>query len=188
MFKRNPRKTKFRKGRSALGRRNGIADWWSIWRVPILLAIVSAGWWFLYRPYIAEQGWERVSYRFAICGEPWSGAQGCVVDGDTVIIGNGPSRRRIRLTGFDAPEIDGDCAEERKRAAEAKRELHTWLARGPFEWTGESAPPRDQYGRELREISRVSPNGKRVLLSKYMIDRQLASESGWGSMATQWCQ
>lgn len=184
MFKRTPRKPKFRKA----PRSGGIASWWTLWRVPILLAVVSAGWWFIYRPYFEERGWQRVTYSFAMCGDPWRGAQGCVVDGDTLIIGSGPNRRRIRLTGFDAPEIEGACAAETERAGEAKAALHSWLARGPFEWSGEDDPPRDQYGRELREVSRPLPGGGRDYLARYMITSGLASESGWGSMATDWCE
>lgn len=183
MFKRSPRKPRFRKGRADVG----IATWWTIWRVPILLAVVSAGWWFLYRPYIEEQGWQQVPFNFAQCGESWAGAQGCVVDGDTVIIGSGNARRRIRLTGFDAPEIDGACAAESARALEAKSALYQWLTRGPFEWTDDENMSRDQYGRELREVSRPTSDGPREYLARHMIGRNLASESGWGAGATDWC-
>lgn len=184
MFKRPSRRPKFRKARRSVG----IASWWTIWRVPILLAIVSAGWWFIYRPYVEEQGWQRVSYRFAQCGQPWSGAQGCVVDGDTVIIGSGPNRQRIRIIGYDAPELEGACPAETRRAIEAKDALHAWLALGPFEWSGEDDPPRDQYGRELREISRPARGGEREYLAQHMLSRGLASESGWGATQIDWCE
>lgn len=163
-------------------------DWWTLWRVPVLLAIVSAAWWFLYRPYAAEQGWVEVTDRFVLCGERWEGARGCVVDGDTLVIGNGKERRRIRLTGFDAPELDGVCEAEREQAKRARRALHDWLARGPFEWNGEADPPRDQYGRELREVRRSLGKGRRENLADYMIESGLAAESGWGAAPVDWCR
>lgn len=159
-----------------------------LWRVPALIAIVSAAWWFLYRPYAHEQGWVRVTDRFALCGDGWAGAAGCVVDGDTVIIGNGEQRRRIRLIGFDAPERKGACPAERERAEDARQALHQWLAQGPFEWNGDADPPRDQYGRELREVRRNLPGSKREYLAEAMIGRGLAGESGWGSAPIDWCR
>lgn len=159
-----------------------------LWRVPALLAIVSAAWWFLYRPYAEEQGWVRVTDRFALCGERWDGAKGCVVDGDTLVIGSGSARRRIRLTGFDAPEMDGACAVEREQAEKSRRALHQWLAQGPFEWNGEADPPRDQYGRELRRVRRALGQGRREYLAEVMIERGLAGESGWGTVPVDWCR
>ena len=158
-----------------------------LWRVPVLIAIVSAAWWFLYRPYAHEQGWVPVTDSFALCGEPWSGAQGCVVDGDTLVLGNGGARRRIRLTGYDAPEMEGACPAENTRALEARQALHEWLGRGPFEWNGAAEPPRDQYGRELREVRRKLADGSREYLAETMIERGLASDSGWGSAPVDWC-
>lgn len=180
---RPPDKANFRRSRAA----SGIASWWTIWRVPILLAIVSAGWWFLYRPYVEDKGWTRVTASFALCGERWNGAQGCVIDGDTILLGNGQNRRRIRITGFDAPELDGACEAESSRARQARKALHEWLGQGPFEWTGESAPPRDQYGRELREIRRRIGDARYDYLAEHMIAADLAAESGWGSWPQDWC-
>ncbi|MBV7265270.1 thermonuclease family protein [Erythrobacter ani] len=158
-----------------------------LWRTPALLVIVSAAWWFLYRPYVHEQGWVKVADEFALCGEPWSGAAGCVVDGDTIVIGNGRDRRRVRLTGFDAPELNGACAAETERAQDARRALHDWLSRGPFEWNGDIDPPRDQYGRELREVRRVLPDGSREYVGRVLVDRNLASDNGWEAIPTDWC-
>lgn len=71
-----------------------------------------------------ELGWGRqgfgeaqeVSLSFPLCSAPGYSAN-CVVDGDTIRIGE----RRIRLTGFDAPELDGKCPARVKR--HAKRRL-----------------------------------------------------------------
>lgn len=179
MHKRTPRK---------FSRSSRLASWWMLWRVPALLAILGAAWWLFYRPYAHEQGWVRVTDRLALCGSAWSGAAGCVVDGDTVIIGSGSARRRIRLTGFDAPELDGNCPAETAQAEVARQVLHEWLARGPFEWNGADAPPRDQYGRELRSVRRIAADGSREYLAETMVERGLAAESGWGSSPVDWCE
>ena len=184
MPKRRARRT--RQPRSST--RTRLLSWWMVWRVPALLAIVSAAWWYLYRPYAEEQGWVQVTYEFALCGEPWDGAAGCVVDGDTIVIGNGPQRRRIRLTGFDAPELEGACAAESEQAQKARTALHDWVSEGPFQWNGDAEPPRDQYGRELRKARRILPDGSREYLAEVMIERGLASESGWGSTPVDWCR
>ncbi|MEO0591741.1 MAG: hypothetical protein AAFZ11_14455, partial [Pseudomonadota bacterium] len=98
-------------------------SWRSLWRVPTLVTIVAALWWFGIRPATEEQGWMPVDVEFSLCGQgPLT--TGCVVDGDTLIIGTpGERRRRIRLTGFDAPEMDGVCEAERALARTARAAL-----------------------------------------------------------------
>ena len=117
-----------------------------------------------------------VNMRFGICGE--RGGEACVIDGDTLAIG----QRRVRLTGYDAPELEGACEAERAKARAARAELHAWLAKGRFSWTGGTEPPRDQYGRELREARRGD-----ALLADHMIDAGLAEGSGWGAVRVEWC-
>lgn len=165
-------------------------QWWLLWRVPVLLLIVMLAWWFGFRPYAQEQGWVRVEHEFGLCGErDASGrrADACVVDGDTVLVGWGAERRRIRLTGFDAPEIDGACGTERTLAQAARIRLHEWLGERDFEWNGAADPPRDRYGRELRRVRRVAADGTREYLAQTMIEEGLAAESGWGIPARNWC-
>ena len=102
--------------------------------MPTLVAIVSALWWFAVRPVVSEQGWEPARHTFALCAAPaGSGARaaGCVIDGDTVLLGEGQSARRIRLTGFDAPELDGACEAERSLARTARQRLHDMAQRRP---------------------------------------------------------
>ena len=113
---------------------------------------------------------------FRLCGTKGSGP--CVIDGDTLAIG----QRRVRLTGYDAPEMDGACEAERVKALEAKAGLHAWLAKGRFSWTGGENPPRDRWGRELREARR-----RDELLADYMIGSGLAEGSGWGAERVEWC-
>ncbi len=171
--------------------RTGLASWWPLWRMPVLLIIVMSVWWFGFRPVASDEGWVRVTETFAICGQGGARQPGCVVDGDTVIIGYGPSRRRIRLTGFDAPELEGACEAESTQARRSQRRLHQWLSEGPFEWDGGASPPRDQYGRELRAVRRVTGNGARDASAQYLADimiaEDLAAETGWGTFERDWC-
>ena len=166
--------------------------WWMLWRMPALLGIVMAAWWFGVRPVLEERGRVSVEARFALCGEAAGGADGCVVDGDTVVLfeGTGDSGdrvRRIRLTGFDAPELDGVCGAERAAALRAKRALQKSLSEGPFEWSGGADPPRDRFGRELHRARRVSPDGTAEELAEAMIALGLAARGGSSEPSIDWC-
>lgn len=180
-----PRFRRSRKARPSKG--IGLFNWWLVWRVPALALIVMLVWWFVIRPIVQEQGWVEVSYGFAICGEG-ERARGCVIDGDTVFISEGAERRRIRLTGFDAPELDGACETEKRLAIAARTRLHEWLEEGSFEWNGEDNPPRDQYGRELRAARRLTSGGGEEMLAEVMISSGLAAERGWGEPPRDWCK
>lgn len=155
--------------------------------MPILALIVMGVWWFVIKPITQEQGHVRVETGFALCGEG-ARQKACVVDGDTVHIGFGSDRRRIRLTGFDAPEIDGACETESALAKAARARLHQWLNDGPFEWDGADDPPRDQFGRELREAHRFRAGGSHEELADIMIEAGLASPNGWGDAPKDWCE
>jgi len=182
------RRPKFKRSPHRRKPRSRFADWWVIWRMPILLLIVMAVWWFGFRPEPAEQDWVSIDARFSLCGESTGDrTPGCVVDGDTVIIGYGESRRRIRLTGFDTPELDGACAAETDAAQQAKLYLHAWLNDAPFEWSGGTSPPRDQYGRELREVRRTTNGEAQEYLAETMIEAGLAADNSWGAWPTEWC-
>ncbi len=145
--------------RSGRGR-SRMMTWWVLWRVPALVAIVAALWWYGVRPIAHEQGWVRVDDSFAVCGAGSTRAAGCVVDGDTVIMGFGPERRRIRFTGFDAPEMDGACPAEREschfRAHRAGAMAGTRRIR--MEWRGRPSP------RSIRaRTARGAPHRPRTL-------------------------
>lgn len=159
----------------------------SFFRLFLLVTALMAAVWFAFRPVAQPQDWVQVRTQFALCGEG-SRQEGCVVDGDTVIIGSGPARRRIRLTGFDAPELEGACEAESVIARQAKAKLHQWITQGPFEWSGGGDPPRDQYGRELRAARRIAKDGTAPeTLADIMIASGLASGSGWGDYPSNWC-
>ncbi len=137
-----------------------------------MLALVLLGW-AIARQFSWGAGpWDAVERQFTICGQ--GSAAACVVDGDTLRIG----QRRLRLTGYDAPELDGQCDAESRLARVARDELAAWLNLGPFEMSGGAEPPRDQYGRELREVRRGGE-----ALADTMVERGLARRSrldrGW---------
>ena len=147
------------------------------WAVAALIVAACAVWvGFADRLAPPEPVESEVRLSFRPCGTKGSGP--CVIDGDTVAIG----QRRVRLTGYDAPEMDGACEAERATALKAKAQLHRWLARGPFTWTGGEDPPRDRYGRELREARRGDD-----LLAEHMVTAGLAEEMGWGAKTIDWC-
>lgn len=117
---------------------------------------------------------------FALCGQ--GRAAKCVIDGDTVMLG----QRRVRLTGYDAPELDGACEAERLLARRARLALLDWLNRGPFALDGGDDPPRDAYGRELRAARRDDAAGQEWLADT-MIEGGLARATGWGAGEPGWC-
>lgn len=128
---------------------------------------------------------ETVMAQFDQCGTRGRGTH-CTSDGDTVTIGYGADARRIRLTGFDAPEIEGACKMEIAKAHQAEDALRSWLNEGSFQWDGGAQPPRDKYGRELRYAWRTQADGTVDYLARHMIDAGLASGDGWGEQA-DWC-
>ncbi len=152
---------------------------WRRWKwLPLLVLLMAAGWW-INRSGWADGEWTPVAQQFPVCGSGERGS-GCVIDGDTIAIGE----RRIRLTGYDAPELDGACEAERAKAREARSELSAWLSAAPFALEGGAEQPRDRYGRELRAARR-----DRDLLSDYMLAQGLGRADGWGwSQAAEWCE
>lgn len=162
--------------------------WWFAWRVPILLLIVLAVWWIVFRAVTPSPVWIKVTSGFALCGERTKSAAGCVIDGDTVILGRGSDRRSVRLTGFDTPELNGACEAENAIAITARNRLHQWLGEGPFEWDGGHDPPRDLYGRELRTVRRSHTSTGPEYLADVMIESGLAARGGRGGDASTWCE
>ncbi|WP_128891183.1 thermonuclease family protein [Erythrobacter sp. HKB08] len=152
---------------------------WARTFVP-LAAILLLGWWLTSAPAEPEGEWEEMQLGFGICGE--GGFEACVIDGDTIAI----DRRRIRLAGFDTPEIDGDCIEERTLAREARAELALWLNSGAFLVDGGASPPRDEYGRELRKVRRVI-EGEDQWLAEWMEEKGYSRPREFGAGKTDWC-
>ena len=123
------------------------------------------------------EAWQPAHQRFTVCGAE-RGSAACVIDGDTLAIG----RRRVRLTGYDAPELAGACPAESALARQARSELARWLNAGPYEMLDATDAPRDRYGRELLAARR----GGREL-ADHMIAKGLGRETGWGAPERDWC-
>lgn len=69
----------------------------------------------------------------------------CVVDGDTAWVDG----EKIRISGIDAPEIEGKCSYERSLAQRAKHRLSELLSSEPF---AVARAGRDRYGRTLATV------------------------------------
>ena len=165
-------------------RRKSRHRWKARWRSARLLltfAAVLAGGWFLSRTALPEPDPTALPRTFTLCGQGRSVA--CVIDGDTIALGPFKERRRIRLTGYDAPELEGACPAERETAIRARGFLLAWLNAEPAFVDGGDEPPYDQYGRELRAVSRADGS----LLADAIIDAELAGGSGWGAFPVDWC-
>lgn len=157
-------------------KRKSGALWQTIKAFITLLLVLAVGALFM-RYNAATQDWQPFSQRFSLCSDRSSNA--CVIDGDTIIIG----KRKIRLTGYNAPELAGECPKETALAHKSRDALLDWLNEGAFEMSGGDEVAYDQYGRELRDIRRGS-----VLLAEHMIAAELAQESGWGFVRGGWCE
>ncbi|MGB7409280.1 MAG: hypothetical protein WA908_12315, partial [Pontixanthobacter sp.] len=136
----------------------------SIATLLLIAGIITIG-----RPQDEDTVWQRTDATFSLCAERTTDA--CVIDGDTIMFG----QRKIRLTGFDAPELDGACEAERRTSIAARDALLVWLNTAPFAIGGGAEPSFDRYGRELRAVRRGDEQ-----LAEMMIDRGLAHGSGWG--------
>ena len=183
VMSRKPRPPAFRRRPAPKSARVRNAEWKPARRMPGRGALVTAlvfalaiGWFLLKEHLGPPSPQSEVAMTFRPCGTPGSGP--CVIDGDTLAIG----QRRVRLTGYDAPELDGACDAERHKAAQARDRLADWLAQGPFEWTGGTDPAYDRYGRELREARRGEE-----LLAEVMVDAGLAEGDSWGAESVSWC-
>lgn len=109
-----------------------------------------------------DAGSETVSPAFTVCGK--GRATNCVVDGDTIKLG----QRSIRIVGIDAPELHPPrCLDEAKKGLEAQARLLTALNRGSFSLTGPAG--RDEYKRELFHLVRRQPDGKVQSIADEMI-------------------
>lgn len=123
---------------------------------------------------------ERVAEQFTRCG-PGRG-HACVVDGDTIRLGD----RRIRIIGIDAPEVKGQCVEEIRAAEAATVRLRELLNAGAFEMVGRIDEPTDRYGRELRTLRRVQPDGSVQSIAARMRDEGHARRY-LGGLRGGWC-
>ena len=123
---------------------------------------------------------ERVNAHFTRCG-PGRG-HACVIDGDTFKIG----QRKIRVIGIDTPEVDAQCPAEAAMAERATAELQRLLNQGPFRMVGRFAGSTDRYGRDLRAVTRLRPDGTEQSIAEDMRGSGLAGRY-WGGLRGGWC-
>ena len=140
----------------------------------LLLALLLALSWWLQRPPEPSVGPERVAQHFTRCGSGSGFA--CVVDGDSFRLGE----RRIRIRGIDAPEREGACPAETLLAERSAAKLADLLNAGPFTMTAMGGNERDQYGRELRVLTR---NGRSI--GDAMVQAGLAHD--YRGAKSSWC-
>lgn len=172
----------YRRRRARSRRRS--TSWFSGVRPFALLAILLAAWTTLDPALVEPLGPlasdpERVSARFTRCG-PGRG-QACVIDGDTFKLG----QRKIRIIGIDAPEVNGQCPEERRLAEQATARLQQLLNEGPFVMTGRVGDLQDRYGRDLRALTRDRPDGSTQSIADDMRNSSLAHR--YLGFKTGWC-
>jgi len=123
---------------------------------------------------------ERVDAQFTRCG-PGRG-HACVIDGDTFKIGN----RKIRIIGIDTPEVDARCPAEAVQAQAATAELQRLLNQGPFEMVGRIDDSKDRYGRDMRALRRVRPDGSVQSIAEEMRASGVARRY-LGGLRGGWC-
>ncbi|MAH14950.1 MAG: hypothetical protein CMN65_04275 [Sphingomonadaceae bacterium] len=118
--------------------------------------------------------------RFTRCGR----GRGfyCVVDGDTFKLGD----TSVRVIGIDTAEREAECAAEAVQAEASTKALQAWLNRGPFRMTHRLDEPIDRYGRSLRTVYRLRPDGSEDRLADFM-RAEGGARGYWGGGRGEWC-
>lgn len=113
---------------------------------------------------------------FPICDGPERVT--CVVDGDTIWYRG----QKIRLVGFDTPEISNPgCDREARLGDWARMRLQKWLNAGAFSLDpNPDGRDRDRYGRSLLVVSRGGENVGAMLLAEGLAERR-------GGRTNVWC-
>lgn len=173
-----------RSGRRPQYRRSGFGRLFSGARPLALLAALAALWPALDPALVEPLGPlasdpERVTATFTRCGR--GRGRACVVDGDTIKLG----KRKIRIIGIDAPEVQGQCARERELAEKSTARLQSLLNQGPFVMTGRVGDMQDKYGRDLRALTRERPDGSTQSIADEMRSSGLAHR--YVGFKTSWC-
>jgi len=123
---------------------------------------------------------EQVNEHFTRCG--LGRGHACVIDGDTFKLGT----RKIRIIGIDTAEVDARCPEEAVLAEKATVELQRLLNQGRFRMTGRIGGQKDQYGRDLRALTRIRPDGTEQSIAEDMRASGLARRY-LGGFRSGWC-
>jgi len=169
------------------GRKRGALMRWLVNLRPFALLAALIVMWLGYNdaaliepPGFMLTGPEKIAGRFTRCG-PGRGYY-CVIDGDTFKIGD----RKIRVVGIDAPEVAARCPAEAEAAERATQALQTWLNRASFRIAARVDQPIDKYGRELRIVKRINPDGSEDRLADHMRNAGYARRY-LGGFRDGWC-
>ena len=151
----------------------------------LLIGFVTMAYIFTLPGAFSAPGWlssepQVIEGRFTRCGR--GRGYYCVVDGDTFKLGD----RAVRVVGIDTAEREAECAAEAVQAETSTRALQGWLNRGPFRMTHRLDEPIDRYGRSLRTVYRLRPDGSEDRLADYM-QREGGARGYWGGFRDGWC-
>ena len=100
----------------------------------------------------------------------------CVVDGDTIWF----EGRKIRIADINTPEISKPgCASEERLGQQAKIRMQALLNQGSFSLKSIDRD-QDQYGRDLRIITRDGESLGEILVTEGLSER-------WQGYRRNWC-
>ena len=151
----------------------------------LLIGFVTMAYIFTLPGAFSAPGWlssepQVIEGRFTRCGR--GRGYYCVVDGDTFKLGD----RAVRVVGIDTAEREAECAAEAVQAEASTEALQGWLNRGPFRMTHRLDEPIDRYGRSLRTVYRLRPDGSEDRLADFM-RREGGARGYWGGGRGGWC-
>ncbi|WP_089134579.1 thermonuclease family protein [Sphingorhabdus sp. SMR4y] len=99
----------------------------------------------------------------------------CVVDGDTIWF----EGRKIRIADINTPEISSPgCAAEERLGQQAKMRLQALLNQGGFSLQSIDRD-QDQYGRDLRIITRDGRSLGETLVAEGLAERWQGTRRNW---------
>ena len=151
----------------------------------LLIGFVTMAYIFTLPGAFSAPGWlssepQVIEGRFTRCGR--GRGYYCVVDGDTFKLGD----TSVRVVGIDTAEVEAECAAEAVQAEASTKALQGWLNRGPFRMTHRLDEPIDRYGRSLRTVYRLRPDGSEDRLADFM-RAEGGARGYWGGGRGGWC-
>ncbi|KZX52336.1 hypothetical protein A3711_08565 [Erythrobacter sp. HI00D59] len=151
----------------------------------LLIGFVTMAYIFTLPGAFSAPGWlssepQVIEGRFTRCGR--GRGYYCVVDGDTFKLGS----TSVRVVGIDTAEREAECAAEAVQAEASTEALQGWLNRGPFRMTHRLDEPIDRYGRSLRTVYRLRPDGSEDRLADFM-RAEGGARGYWGGGRGEWC-
>ena len=151
----------------------------------LLIGFVTMAYIFTLPGAFSAPGWlssepQVIEGRFTRCGR--GRGYYCVVDGDTFKLGD----TSVRVVGIDTAEREAECAAEAVQAEASTKALQGWLNRGPFRMTHRLDEPIDRYGRSLRTVYRLRPDGSEDRLADFM-RAEGGARGYWGGGRGGWC-